>query len=775
MSDDDMGVDYPDFVQIKGSPSSSPKSIPSRENSVILEAREVAQQHKIAIADIGGTPVYVMPLQHQEMDHSPYNSPPHQTMSMMKIPLQTSQMGCHIQIYEEPEEKFRFRYKSEMQGTHGCIHGKNYSKKSKKFPEVQICNVPQDVNTVRLRVALYTNEKPRRHHVHKIMWKQFSELEQDFIEVDIHRSKSFKHVWQGLGIIHTSRRFIDETIFNRIKKVFLEQKGAKNGDQFPRLTDAEELTLKADAARMGKEITDKLNTVVLGFEAFRVENGIYYPLCSMAFTNAINNLKNPSTGELKICRISAFSGSVTGGDEIFIFIERVKKGDIEVKFFQLDENEERSWESKAQFTEGDVHHQYAIAFKTPAYENQTVTEDVNVFFELYRPSDQAFSEPKNFRYKPREEIRLGKRARTASSFAVRSQPLPESPVVHKNENGLPAENSINLGNIIHDLLKNEDYIESLNEPTPYDTVIHSTAEVVPDLLQFSKPILDLAVPVITVGHPQIATIASDSASPSSTSRSHVQNPSQPPRLGPNELSNEVLRTMTVAMSNLTTQCKSEESKNKIRQSMVEIENMDGNNIVHIAVINKEISALKLITEMLEKLNVEDILDYQNKRSSTALHLAVESEQLDATRMLLQGKASPDVYDKDGDAPVHISVRNQNSEILLLLFAFNANPNIPNNFGKFPIHIAVENNSVDAVRIMMENGVDVDAQDQGSGKTPLHLAVERNLEEMVGLLVREAQVDISRPDFTGVSALELAENCKSAAIKKLLSKEIRKQV
>ena len=47
MSDDDMGVDYPDFVQIKGSPSSSPKSIPSRENSVILEAREVAQQHKI--------------------------------------------------------------------------------------------------------------------------------------------------------------------------------------------------------------------------------------------------------------------------------------------------------------------------------------------------------------------------------------------------------------------------------------------------------------------------------------------------------------------------------------------------------------------------------------------------------------------------------------------------------------------------------------------------------------------------------------------------------
>ena len=34
-----------------------------------------------------------------------------------------------------------------------------------------------------------------------------------------------------------------------------------------------------------------------------------------------------------------------------------------------------------------------------------MTEDQNVFFELYRPSDEAHSEPKHFRYKPRAEIR----------------------------------------------------------------------------------------------------------------------------------------------------------------------------------------------------------------------------------------------------------------------------------------------------------------------------------------------------------------------------------
>jgi len=94
-------------------------------------------------------------------------------------------------MVEEPEEKFRFRYKSEMQGTHGCIHGRTYSKKNKTFPTVQVHNVPVDVNSVRLRIALYTNEISgvSHHHVHKMMWKQASDTEQDFIEYNVERDQ----------------------------------------------------------------------------------------------------------------------------------------------------------------------------------------------------------------------------------------------------------------------------------------------------------------------------------------------------------------------------------------------------------------------------------------------------------------------------------------------------------------------------------------------------------------------------------------------------------
>jgi len=302
-------------------------------------------------------------------------------------------------------------------------------------------------------------------------------------------------------------------------------------------------------------------------------------------------------------------------------------------------------------------------------------------------------------------------------------------------------------------------------------VIHShssvTSEVVPDLLQFSRPLLDLSVPVITVGHTHIPTIAADSAF---TSR---RTPT-PALASSRELTSEMLRTMTRAMRNLTTNCKSEESRQQLKESIIDIENNEGNNIIHIAILNKEVEALQMIINMLKNVGLEDVADFQNKSLKTPLHLAAEDVLTEAVTMLLGLNASVNIPDKDGDTPVHIAVRKGSVNTLTSLFGSNADPNFPNNFGKFPLHLAVERNLVEAVRVLLEAGVDVDAQDQVSGKTALHLAVERGLEDMVTLLVREAQVDIARTDFSGLTALELAETGRSLAVKKTLIKEIKRK-
>ena len=307
--------------------------------------------------------------------------------------------------------------------THGCIHG-----------SFEVVNVPNNLHFIRLRLGLYTNDtNPRRHHVHRLLWTQFSLEAQDFIEVDVGRDNGYKFNLNEIAIIHSGSkiRSFPAILFKKMKKMALEKKALQLGDSRSELTDAEELTLKTDIMNFIKEIKDNLNTVALGFEAFQLINGKYYPLCPTKYSNGIGHKSNSSTGMLKIRRHSPpiLSGSVLGGEEIMILVDQVKKDDIEVKFFQLNEKEEKIWEARASFDRNtDIHFLYAIVFRyniyfdivhifennilarTPPYFLDSVTEDVKVWFELYRPSDGAVSCAKVFTYTPTQAVRLILRA-----------------------------------------------------------------------------------------------------------------------------------------------------------------------------------------------------------------------------------------------------------------------------------------------------------------------------------------------------------------------------
>jgi len=101
MSDDDMGEEYPTTIDhMKTSPSTSPRSAPLRENSVILEARDAGQH---------GQAVYVMPLPPQGNGEV---SPAFQAVSTISKHF-SPPAKCQIQILEEPEEKFRYKKQSE--------------------------------------------------------------------------------------------------------------------------------------------------------------------------------------------------------------------------------------------------------------------------------------------------------------------------------------------------------------------------------------------------------------------------------------------------------------------------------------------------------------------------------------------------------------------------------------------------------------------------------------------------------------------------------------
>ena len=61
-------------------------------------------------------------------------------------------------------------------------------------------------------------------------------------------------------------------------------------------------------------------------------------------------------------KVEVFSSQTCRHDQALALCTKIT---IPARFFELDQDEERVWEELAEFQEGDVHHQYAIVFKTP--------------------------------------------------------------------------------------------------------------------------------------------------------------------------------------------------------------------------------------------------------------------------------------------------------------------------------------------------------------------------------------------------------------------------
>ncbi|XP_058053834.1 nuclear factor NF-kappa-B p110 subunit isoform X2 [Anopheles bellator] len=300
----------------------------------------------------------------------------------------------HLVILEQPVDKFRFRYQSEMHGTHGSLMGNRTEKSKKTFPTVELRGYAGEA---KVRCSLYQVDPARRApHSHHLVIKSGDIDLIDPHDLDVGPSEAGNYVatFQGMGIIHTAKKFIAEELFKKLRKHRLTELNREP-------TEREEQQMLKEATAMAR--TMNLNQVCLCFQAYHIEpaTGQWVPLCDPVYTNAINNMKSALTGELKICRLSSTVGSVEGGEEVFMFVEKVCKNNIKIRFYELDEYDREIWADNAIFSEADVHHQYAIAFKTPPYRTRDIDGPVDVYMQLYRPRDGCQSEPIQFRYKPR--------------------------------------------------------------------------------------------------------------------------------------------------------------------------------------------------------------------------------------------------------------------------------------------------------------------------------------------------------------------------------------
>ncbi|KAM9317896.1 proto-oncogene c-Rel [Pholidichthys leucotaenia] len=282
-----------------------------------------------------------------------------------------------IQIFEQPKQRgMRFRYKCEGRSA-GSIPGEKSSDNNRTYPSLQILNF---CGKGKVRVYLVTKNEPYRPHPHDLVGK---DCKDGFYEAEFGPDRRVI-AFQNLGIQCVRRREVKDAIVQRMTRGI-------NPFNVPQeqLLQTEEYDL---------------NVVRLCIQVFlQDENGQYTRALNPIVTNPIYDNRAPNTAELRICRVNRNSGSVKGGDEIFLLCDKVQKDDIEVRFFSSDQR----WEAKGSFSQADVHRQVAIVFKTPPYHTTSITESVTVHMQLRRPSDQEVSEPMDFRYLPDDKDPYG--------------------------------------------------------------------------------------------------------------------------------------------------------------------------------------------------------------------------------------------------------------------------------------------------------------------------------------------------------------------------------
>lgn len=181
-------------------------------------------------------------------------------------------------------------------------------------------------------------------------------------------------------------------------------------------------------------------------------------------------------------------------------------------------------------------------------------------------------------------------------------------------------------------------------------------------------------------------------------------------------------------------------------------------LLHLAVEKDNLELAKMLLDKRAPVNE------RGKDEKTSLHLA-RSEKM--TRLLLRKGADLRKKDKWGYAPIHTAADLHLKGVLKALLEKGANVNRLAEYKYTPLHYAARRNIAEVPRFLIEHGADINAKNH-IGDTPLHLSMGFYVEPARVLIKAGANPNIK--DFRGRTPLHIAvEIYTSIEIIKLLLK------
>ena len=137
--------------------------------------------------------------------------------------------------------------------------------------------------------------------------------------------------------------------------------------------------------------------------------------------------------------------------------------------------------------------------------------------------------------------------------------------------------------------------------------------------------------------------------------------------------------------------------------------------------------------------------------TTALHWAVEADDLELADLLIRNGAKVSIANIAGATPIQLAALNGSAAMLDRLIAAGGDPNAPlTRTGDTALMIASRTGKVNAVRVLLDKGAKVNAQETWGGTTALMWAVSEKHPEVARLLV-ERGADVNARSYYVPSA------------------------
>ncbi|AYV83575.1 MAG: ankyrin repeat protein [Hyperionvirus sp.] len=187
---------------------------------------------------------------------------------------------------------------------------------------------------------------------------------------------------------------------------------------------------------------------------------------------------------------------------------------------------------------------------------------------------------------------------------------------------------------------------------------------------------------------------------------------------------------------------------------IDIVDNEDKSILYIAIRYDYQEVIDILLEYNENNIGIFLFDIRDRNNNVPIHYAILFNNPVALKKLLVAGASPNIPEKNGYNSLHLAVYMRSFRMCGIIIEFNIDINARCNSGETALHIGCNLQLIEIVKVLMENGVNVNIQDYEHEYTALHYCVNLNNKELVGILLKRG-ADVNLQDIVGNTVVHYA--------------------